>query len=233
MSTKPDSGQQKRMDFDQLCDIFVRLNAHSPAAEMHGLLAGQLCAGRIMTRETWLRAAREFMDVEAELEGDEADALFALYEQTLLQLRGSDSAFQPLIADEISEIAVRLETLAQWCTGFLAGFALVERSVAMPELVADAIEDLAAIAQVGLEDEDEGEEDDFAQVQAYVRLVAMNIFMECSPASIALEAIEADSSIAAGEASDNLLDVGSEEKASEPSQPVGSIQNLFGRKTLH
>jgi hypothetical protein len=233
MSTKPDSAKQVRLDFDQLCDIFVRLNAHSPAAEMHGLLAGQLCAGRVMTRETWLRAAKEFMDIEAELDGDEADALFSLYEQTLLQLRGSDTAFQPLIADEVSEMAVRLETLSQWCSGFLAGFALVERSVAMPELVADAIEDLAAIAQVGLENEDEGDEEDFAEVQAYVRLVAMNIFMECSPASIALEAVEGDNSIGSEDARVNLLDGSDAEEAETQSQAVGSIQNLFGKKTLH
>ena len=62
------------------------------------------------------------------------------------------------------------------------GFALVEKAVAkLPELVNDALNDLAAISQIGEnedEDLDNSAESDFFHIVEYVRLAAMNIFME-------------------------------------------------------
>ena len=112
-----------------------------------------------------------------------------------------------------SEVEIRLTCLSQWCQGFLAGFALVEKQVAdLSEMINDALNDLAAISQVGMNDDDDwndSAEEDYFQIVEYVRLAAMNVFVE-----YAVDKSENESSVVA---SDAYLD----------------SQSLFNARKLH
>lgn len=188
----------RRLDFDEVCDLFVAVEAHNSPAEMHGLLVGELAAGKRMDKEQWLQEARECMDSEQEFTPDQQEQLQYIYMATLAALADESLGFYPLLPNDDMPIEERLDTLGDWCQGFLAGFALVEKSMAdLSDEVNDALSDLAAISQVGLNDDDEldaGADDDYAHIIEYIRLAVTNIFLEYAvpqaPRAVAAEGEE-------------------------------------------
>ena len=172
----------RRLEFDEVCDLFVSLGARNSPSEMHGLLAGQLAAGRRMNYSEWFKEARDFIDTDSDFSKDEEEQLQFVYMSTLTALADEELGFYPLLPDDEDDIEQRLSCLGFWCQGFLAGFALVEKQIAeLSEVVNDAMNDLAAIAQVGMNESDDWDESadaDFFQIVEYVRLAAMNIFLE-------------------------------------------------------
>lgn len=204
----------RRLEFDEVCDLFTSLGAHNSPSEMHGLLSGQLAAGRRLGAGEWLQEAHEFIDTDSSLSRDEEERLQFVYMATLTALADDELGFYPLLPDEDHEMELRLGCLGLWCQGFLAGFALVEKEISnLPEIVNDALHDLAAIAQVGInesEEWNEAAEADFFQIVEYVRLAAMNIFME----------------YAVEEAERNL-------QAMEEPQGYLTAQSLFKTRKLH
>jgi len=190
-------GDTETSVFDHVCDVFVAAGAVSAPAELHGALTGQLCAGVKFSPKSWLRKAVEFMEPTDELSKPQQDVMQQLHDATLAQLTDDDMLFQPLLPDDDTDLLTRLETLAQWCDGFLAGFALAEshRHAEFSDIVTDALKDIAAIAQVGLENVEEGgleddAEDDYMQVVEHVRLLVLNIYYEnTTPPEDALEAL--------------------------------------------
>lgn len=182
-----------RLDFDEVCDLLVGLGSHQSASEVHGLLAGELAAGKRMDYAQWLEVAKEHLDVSQNFSKEQSEKLQYIYMATLISLADDQLGFYPLLAGDDAEVEIRLDCLADWCQGFLAGFALVEKQVAeLSEVVNDALNDLAAISQVGVSDDDEwneSTEEDYFQIVEYVRLAAMNVFVE-----YAVDAPDADDS---------------------------------------
>lgn len=206
----------RRLAFDEVCDLFVSLGAHNSPAEMHGLLAGQLAAGKRMDFAEWQQVAREFIDTDSSFSKEDAEKIQFIYMATLTALADDELGFYPLLPDDDDDIEQRLKSLSLWCQGFLAGFALVEKKVPdISELVNDALNDLAAIAQVGMNDDDdwnESAEEDYFQIVEYVRLAAMNIFLEYAMES---------------------TDPGSDSHGENQSDEYLSAQNLFKTRQLH
>jgi len=205
----------RRLEYDEVCDLFVALGAHNTPAEMHGLLAGQLSAGRRMNYSEWFREAKEFIDTDSDFSKDEQEQLQFVYMSTLTALADDELGFYPLLPDDEADIEERLSALGYWCQGFLAGFALVEKNIQdLSEIVNDALNDLAAIAQVGVndnEDLDDSSDNDYFQIVEYVRLAAMHIFLE-----YAVEEVEKE---------DNSIE-------SQPDEYL-SAQSLFKSRKLH
>ena len=143
------------LDFDEVANLIVSLSASITPSEIHGLLSGQIAAGKRMDKSAWLEEAKTLLDIETGFSADQEEQLQFIYMTTLTQIADTELGFYPLIPDEDLEFELRLQCLGLWCSGFLAGFALVEKAVAkLPELVNDALNDLAAISQIG-ENEDE------------------------------------------------------------------------------
>ncbi|NRB37750.1 MAG: UPF0149 family protein [Pseudomonadales bacterium] len=176
------SNTAKALDFDEVANLMVSLSASITPSEVHGLLAGQLAAGKRMDKSSWFAEAKTLLDIETNFSPDQQEQLLFIYMATFTQIGDAELGFYPLIPDDDLEFNLRLQCLGLWCSGFLAGFALIEKKNAtLPELVNDALNDLAAISQVGAnEDEelDESAESDFFQIIEYIRLAAMNIFIE-------------------------------------------------------
>jgi yecA family protein len=220
------TGDTETSSFDCVSDVFVATGALSAPAELHGALTGQLCAGVTFSPKSWLRKAVEFMEPADELSKSQQDVVQQLHDATLAQLTDDDMAFQPLLPDDDTDLLTRLETLAQWCDGFLAGFALVfnQRHAEFSDIVSDALKDIAAIAQVGLENVEEGgldddAEADYMQVVEHLRLLVMNIYYE----NVALPRAPAATAAADVPAT-----------PAEPEQPaITSPASLFGKRNLH
>ena len=164
--------------FDDFADMFVELGAFGTPSELHGLLTGQLAAGVRADAEAWLAMVVAHLDVQ-ELEDDDDKAeLVTLYDLVLGQLTAADFGFQLLLTG-------RTESLGAWCSGFLSGFGLgFDRSKqTLSSEITDSMEDLANIAQVSFDADDEELEGDSAETSyielvEYVRLAAMMVFAE-------------------------------------------------------
>lgn len=107
--------------------------------------------------------------------------LCLLYGYTIDELEDNQLNFMPLLPDDEDPLIARLGSLAEWCSGFLAGFGTSgSRKVEdFNEEVLDALRDIQQISQVDseIEEEEEGEAAYF-EVLEYVRMAALMIFTE-------------------------------------------------------
>ncbi|GMG87834.1 UPF0149 family protein [Biformimicrobium ophioploci] len=153
----------------------------SSPSELHGLLAGKLAGGAALDAGRWRKAALTYMEIDA-VPADLNSLLSDLLEQTVAQLGGDSFEFS-LLLDEGADASVRTGQLAEWCSGFLHGFGTsgMTGDDKVPPTSAEALKDIAAIAQVDAEEVEEGEDAETAlfELLEYVRVAAMNIYTEC------------------------------------------------------
>ena len=170
--------------FAEISDLFLRNGClHSPA-ELHGDLCGQLCAGRQPALDAWLIQSIQFMETEQLDSSNSKVELAELLEATTSGLQDSELGFSLLIADEDYSLNERMQTLLEWCEGFLSALADNQqfKDGALSEELKEAIEDLEQIASVSEAiDDDEQNEQDFFAVSEYVRMTAMMLYTECNP----------------------------------------------------
>jgi len=167
------------VDFDQLSALLRDFGALQSAAELHGLLVGYLAAGRRPSRSEWLRIANEQADLSRNPDEVAGDLLQALYQQTLTTLLGSELEFQLLLPDDDATLLERVNSLGQWAQGFLLGYGLAGNTTTDDAELVESLRDLAAIAQIAADDENETEdssESDLFAICEYVRLTATDIF---------------------------------------------------------
>jgi uncharacterized protein len=173
------------LDFDEMCDWLVSIDSQTSPSELHGYLAGQLSAGRRLTDKQWLNEAQEVLDSDKGFTVADEEVLHCVYANVLAALMDDEFGFYPLLPEDSVEVEERIESIALWSQGFLAGFAMVEKAISqLSDLVNDALHDLAAISQLNSSDEqefDDGTDDDLMNIVEYVRLAAMNIFAEYAP----------------------------------------------------
>lgn len=208
---------QQQLDFDEVADLMVQIGSHTSPSELHGFLSGQLAAGQRSDGAVFTQTLQESLDVQDSFSPDQLEKLRFVYMSSLNALMDDELGFYPLLADDDAEITLRLGTLGQWCQNFLSGFATVEKAIKdIPEIVNDALNDMAAISQVGvdeaeLEEDADAAEEDYAQLVEYIRLATMNIFLEYIPAA---------------KASSPVTDVPKEEA-------YLSAQDLFQQRKIH
>ena len=97
---------------------------------------------------------------------------------------------QLLLPDDAAEISQRIDSIAQWCEGYIAGFArqgkVIQRQQGQQQYskdVSETLSDIAAISQVGLSNDDEDparREQDIFEISEYLRLAAIAVYLECS-----------------------------------------------------
>jgi yecA family protein len=207
--------------FDHINHLLQNYGALQSAAALHGFLAGQLAAGKRLSRSEWLRAANEEADLSQNPDEVAGDSLFDLYRTTLGALQNGEMSFHPLLPNDDTALAERVDGLGQWCQGFLSGFGMAGSKLKIDADLAEALRDLAAIAQVGASDDDaqESSESDLFSICEYVRLTAVEIFYEYNtPAAAAAPNLAGAAPVV----------------AASTSEPVASTPaDLFKRKKLH
>ena len=182
-------------DFDQLADIYWRLGGMQSPSQLHGYLVGLLSAGGELASDAWLEQAAQYIDAVEAPDSADSRALVALYEATHQRLSAGEMELQLLLPDDAAEISQRIDSIAQWCEGYIAGFArqgkVVQRQQGQQQYSADVSEtlsDIAAISQVGLSNDDEDlvrREQDIFEISEYLRLAAITVYLECNQEVIA------------------------------------------------
>ena len=139
------------------------------ASELHGSLAGYLCAGGRATATDWL----ERLELGPP---DEASAthplLRALHAATLAQFETGSARAEPLLPASNAPLEQRAEALVEWCRGFLGGYGLAGAlaSAAPSAVASDVLSDFGTIAGSHFDYDDEAEDASaFADVLEFVR----------------------------------------------------------------
>ena len=169
------------IDYDQLQTALSLAGLELSAAEVHGVLCGSICSqmktGAAPDLHRLLTAGAEVSAGSlAPLQGQ----LENLLQETVQNLYGGQGGFDLLLVDDEQALPLRVQSLADWCRGFLIGL-LNNEEFAIDQLGGDTAEiarDMIAISQAEAGVHGEDDEWDFAEVEEYVRVGVQLIFEE-------------------------------------------------------
>ena len=174
-------------DFEEFADHLLDQGVEASPSQMHGCLTGLLSAGAPQDAEYGLDALTQSLNLE--LHGELAVRTMQLYSVTADALQDDEFSFHPLLPDDEEDIVLRTAALANWCEGFLAGFAyrLAGEEVAggsLSDEAGEVLRDIAAMAQAeaGLEEDEDDAEDSYSELVEYLRVAVVNIFLDSSAA---------------------------------------------------
>jgi uncharacterized protein YgfB (UPF0149 family) len=163
--------------FENLRAVFVALNVPLDPAEWHGLLCGASAGG--MRSPT---AVLDLLEAEfATLVVEEAlrNALTDIAADAAHDLARFDYGFQPLLPADDVPLSERVQALASWCQGFLAGLGQGGGARGLSADTASALDDLAAIGRADADlDDTEEDERDYVELVEYVRAAVLVIDAE-------------------------------------------------------
>lgn len=167
--------------YTEVADVLQRAKAGISAAEAHGLLCGMLSAGMDTGGHSW------FSPILGDFESiDSQDAMVReakrLFESIVMitdeQLWDEGLGFNLLLPTDEQAFPERLEALAHWCQGFMAGMGLTGKKLE-DDISEDSKEAMGDIAQIARLETEELDEDEnlvaFEELVEYVRMAALMI----------------------------------------------------------
>lgn len=159
-------------EYQQIQNSLTQLNATTDCAEAHGSLCGLLIDNR--SAQEWLASILDKSPALNDLLAQEhIKQLTELYETSKLQLNHAEMSFNLLLPSDDSSMNERLQSLADWCQGFLYGLgsiAKIDDKNLQPE-VKELLSDLLSITQVDSHSDSTDESElSYAEIVEYVRM---------------------------------------------------------------
>ena len=172
--------------WDDAADSLFNAGQTLNPSALHGAMAGLLGAGFSPKNEHHFAATVAALEksLAIDLTGDLVDFVSRLSLATLSAIQDADYTFQPLLPADDASLEERLLSVSEWSRGFLSGFTqgITQREATgdpIPGMTADALKDMAAIAQVDPEETDSDEaERQLEDIVEYIRFAAINIVTE-------------------------------------------------------
>ncbi|KDM92645.1 YecA family protein [Photobacterium galatheae] len=150
-------------------------------AELHGLLTGMLCGGLPADGEQWIGPIADYANNGESLGGEARTLTQSLVEMTAKALASTGFEVTLLLPNDESDLMDRAEALSEWVNCFLSGLGLMGLNhEKLPATVQEALGDLQDIAQLGIDEDDDMEEQAalFEQVIEHVRMCALTCYFE-------------------------------------------------------
>jgi len=170
--------------YDEFERVLKDARALPEPAEAHGTLAGALCSSSDYGLIEWLHEI--LPDDSPDEEALRSSVLQNVYSAMVRTLAGSDADFEPLLPDDNAPLIERADALSLWCQGFLYGLGSGPASdpAKVSQEAGDIIRDLTEITHVGVEADEQNEENEvaFAEVVEFVRVGVQLLFVELAPA---------------------------------------------------
>lgn len=167
-------GSVERPGFAALGTALAPYRLGISIAEVHGAVAGFVCAGGDPAGSDWLQVLELHGEVDRAASGAR-DTLAALAQSLREDLAAQPPGLTPLLAEDAAGTEQRALGLIEWCRGFLGGFGLAGADAARTrQEVAEVLHDFADIAATepdfGAEAEDAAA---LAELEAHVRFGAV------------------------------------------------------------
>lgn len=174
---------EQPLDFDDLANLLLEQGAQDSPSWLHGGVCGVLAGGGPQEADFCLSAVSQALHTE--IHGAVADYCLRLVSVTSAALSDEQFDFHLFLPDDEESMDQRLESMGDWCRGFLAGFAFSVRSPegdALGSESAEILKDMAAIAEVNPKEEEEDEEEEaersYFELTEYLRFACLNLFLE-------------------------------------------------------
>lgn len=176
----------QQLDFDTLERALVCADAAADAADSHGFLCGLICSTGFADPRIWTAELLGEQPPDEEAAEEAARLLQALYEDTQARINSPDMDFHLMLPDERFPLPDRVESLGQWCHGFMSGLGVggVPDQGKLSEDAGELLKDLAEIARVDFDMDKPDEEDEsaFAEIVEFVRVGVLLLNEELQPA---------------------------------------------------
>jgi yecA family protein len=174
------------VDFDDLAHALIRIDAAAEAAESHGILCGLFCSDGRADRSEWIRQVLgEEQDPANGLVREAIAMLEKLYQSTLEEMFDELGQIELLIPGDDVSITERMESISEWCQGFLLGFShnYQRNKGDLPEEIEELLADFVEITKVDLESTGDEEEDENAlmEIEEYIRVGVVFIMESLHP----------------------------------------------------
>ena len=175
-------------DYITITAALEKLDTEVTPSEVHGTLAGLLCAITSAKAELWQHNLWPHMPQDSgDLLAAEALEIFnQLHDITRLQLNDPNCEFQLLLPVDDDHIDNRVNALGDWCQAYLVGLALggIKDFAPLPDDAREVANDLVEIARAGSSYSLEGNEEDenaYAELVEYLRVGVLLINEELQP----------------------------------------------------
>lgn len=162
------------MNYTEMQSLFGQSVNPFAATQWHGLLCGILCSGRPISVTLWHRIAIQFTEEELELDEDLRDTLEEYARLQRESMQSQEIQFNLVLPDDEQPMAIRAESLGQWCDAFLFGLAAggVTQEMTAKGDSAELLQDMAEISRIEFDRDKADMEDElqFNELLEYIRV---------------------------------------------------------------
>ena len=150
-------------------------------AELHGLLVGMISGGLPLDDKTWKPLMFDYTNDGMGWPDNALKMGSAVFQCTVAELSTDNFALDMLIPDETETLMNRADGLSEWVNHFISGLGLVELKLDKASAsLKEALLDLEEIARLGIDEEDDLEEQEnlFEQVIEHARICVLTTHAE-------------------------------------------------------
>ena len=166
--------------YDRWSSELEQAHVMASAAELHGLLAGMLCAGVKADAKALLPVLYDFLNDGQALPSALEKQVQQLVDATADSLNKNDFSFTVLLPSDDDALFERLEALVEWSQAFLVGFAVQQTDLS--EDVREALDQLTEVTRVDIHTVTDGSkhenEEAYYLVLEHVRMMVLCCFNE-------------------------------------------------------
>ncbi len=148
-------------DYQQVVSVLQNANLQVTPAEMHGLLSGMLCGGLSLQDKSWQPMLFDYTNQGMGWPMAALQAAESALQVSVTQVTGTDMEFTLLLPDDAGEEGVfdLADAVSDWVNHFISGLGLVKNSLKNISAESkEALGDLEEIARLGIDEDDDLEE---------------------------------------------------------------------------
>lgn len=173
------------MEFFEIQEILIKINSISDVAESHGIASGMLVANTTADKLLWIKQITGDDDEDSVPPAHIIESTKSWFEQIKQQLQDSNLRFELCLPDDEQTLNKRVESLQEWCRGFILGIAIsgVKDFGELPEDTRELLSDFSRISAEEEFDLDYADEAEiaYADISQYVRIGVLLINEELQP----------------------------------------------------
>mgnify|MGYP001074565898 FL=1 len=165
------------MDFEQIEAFFYQLRLSVTPSSYHGFVCGRIAAGAVSIDEL-VTLSGDWLTLDEERAAAADDTLRDYLAEVIEGVSDEGFTFQLQLPSEELPLADRLAATGEWCGAFLSGVGEgLGGAFNVTEEGREALEDLAAIAQVSTDLQgDDDEERDYVELCEYIRVAVQLLY---------------------------------------------------------
>ena len=174
------SAQSNKLDFASAQATITTENVQAHASEIHGVLAGLICAGFPFEDQGYLAMLNDLFNNGDGFPSQVKIVVKQMFSELWTDILDDNYSFQLMLPDDDETLVERGHALGAWVQGFNLGFGLQQKDkLVASEEVKEVITDFAEIANLSNEmEEDEDTEQAFFEITEYVRISSLLCFSE-------------------------------------------------------